>query len=187
VDHQLQWRRFQRPSLAQLTAVAGDQSDRNLDSVRPEVAIGPGGGVASKSNRLCEKSHGQWFKHRRHASHPLSDRHRRRSVGDSGATVAGRQTAWTPTSDLRQVFNAIRNVTRSGALWWMVPRDLVPWGTAWSYVRRWSDDGTWRRLHDALRADVRRADGRDHAAILDSQSVKTVNVADANAASTEPS
>ncbi len=56
-------------------------------------------------------------------------------------------------------------------------RDLVPWGTAWSYFRRWREDGTWQRLHDAVRADVRRAVGRDpqpSAAILDSQSVKTV-------------
>jgi transposase len=82
-----------------------------------------------------------------------------------------------PRADLRQVFNAIRYVTRSGAQWRMVPRDLVPWGTAWSYFRRWREDGSWQRLHDAVRADVRRAAGRDpqpSAAILDSQSVKTV-------------
>jgi putative transposase len=82
-----------------------------------------------------------------------------------------------PRADLRAVLNAIRYVTRSGAQWRMVPRDLVPWGTAWSYFRRWRDDGTWQQLHDHLRADVRRAAGRDpqpSAAILDSQSVKTV-------------
>jgi len=41
----------------------------------------------------------------------------------------------------------------------------------------WRDDGTWQQLHDQLRAEVRRAAGRDpqpSAAILDSQSVKTV-------------
>ena len=82
-----------------------------------------------------------------------------------------------PRADLRAVLNAIRYVTRSGAQWRMVPRDLVPWGTAWSYFRRWRDDGTWQQLHDHLRADVRWAAGRDpqpSAAILDSQSVKTV-------------
>ncbi len=82
-----------------------------------------------------------------------------------------------PRADLRQVVNAIRYVTRSGAQWRMVPHDLVPWGTAWSYFRRWREDGTWQRLHDAVRADVHRAAGRDtqpSAAILDSQSVKTV-------------
>ena len=59
----------------------------------------------------------------------------------------------------------------------MVPHDLVPWGTAWSYFRRWREDGTWQHLHDSVRADVRRDAGRDpqpSAAILDSQSVKTV-------------
>src|ERR671926_28183 len=88
------------------------------------------------------------------------------------ATPRGR-----PRADLRQVLNAIRYVTRSGAQWRMVPRDLVPWGTAWFYFRRWRQDGTWQRLHDTLRAEVRRAAGRDpqpSAGILDSQSVKTV-------------
>src|SRR6267378_3606332 len=82
-----------------------------------------------------------------------------------------------PRADLRAVLNAIRYVTRSGAQWRMVPRDLVPWGTAWSYFRRWRDDGIWQQLHDRLRTEVRRAAGRDpqlSAAILDSQSVKTV-------------
>ena len=82
-----------------------------------------------------------------------------------------------PSADPRAVRNAIRYVTRSGAQWRMIPRDLVPWGTAWSYFRRWRDDGTWQQLHDHLRAHVRRAAGRDahpSAASLDSQSVKTV-------------
>src|SRR6266849_3261394 len=59
----------------------------------------------------------------------------------------------------------------------MSPRDLVPWGTSWSYLRRWRRDGTWQQLRDRLRAEVRRAAGREphpSAAILDSQSVKTV-------------
>jgi transposase len=82
-----------------------------------------------------------------------------------------------PRADLRAVLNAIHYVTRSGAQWRMVPRDLVRWGTAWSYFRRWRDDGTWQQLHDHLRADVRRAACRDpqlSAAIPDSQSVKSV-------------
>jgi transposase len=62
-----------------------------------------------------------------------------------------------PRADLRAVLYAIRDVTRSSAQWRMVPRDLVPWGIAWSYFRRWRNDGTWQQLHDHLRADVRRA------------------------------
>ena len=51
-----------------------------------------------------------------------------------------------PGADLRQVVNAIRYVTRSAAQLRMVPHDLVPWGTAWFYFRRWSEDGTWQHL-----------------------------------------
>ena len=53
-----------------------------------------------------------------------------------------------PRADQRAVLNAIRFVTRSGAQWRMSPRDLVLWSTAWSYFRRWRDDGTWQQLHD---------------------------------------
>ena len=80
------------------------------------------------------------------------------------------------TVDLREVLNAIFYVVRSGCTWRMVPHDLVPWGTAWYYFRRWREDGTWETLHDALRRQVRRKVGREEspsAAILDSQSVKT--------------
>jgi putative transposase len=43
----------------------------------------------------------------------------------------------------------------------------------------WRDDGTWQRIHDRVRADLRRKMGRDKqasAACLDSQSVKTTHV-----------
>jgi transposase len=48
------------------------------------------------------------------------------------------------------------------------------------YFRLWQTDGTWGKLHDRLRADVRRAAGKKpkpSAAIVDSQSVKTTEVA----------
>jgi putative transposase len=80
------------------------------------------------------------------------------------------------TVAMREVLNAIFYVVRSGCTWRMVPHDLAPWGTAWYYFRRWREDGTWERMHDALRGQVRRKVGRQEspsAAILDSQSVKT--------------
>ena len=58
----------------------------------------------------------------------------------------------------------------------MVPHDLVSWGTAWYYFRRWREDGTWETIHEVLRGQVRRQAGRPEspsAAIVDSQSVKT--------------
>ena len=80
------------------------------------------------------------------------------------------------TVDLREVVNAILYVLRSGCPWRMIPHDLPPWGTAWGYFRRWRADGTWERIHEALRPRVREAEGRapiPSAAIIDSQTVKT--------------
>jgi putative transposase len=78
--------------------------------------------------------------------------------------------------DLREVMNGILYVLRSGCSWRMMPHDLPPWGTAWWYFREWREDGTWERIHEALRPKVREAEGKEptpSAAIIDCQSVKT--------------
>jgi transposase len=77
---------------------------------------------------------------------------------------------------LREVLNGIFYYLRTGCQWRALPNDLPPWGTVAGYYRTWRLDGTWKRIHDALRIQVREADGRNaspSAAILDSQSVKT--------------
>ena len=79
------------------------------------------------------------------------------------------------TNDLREVVNAIFYLNRSGCQWDMLPHDLPPRSTVYDYFARWRDDGTWQRIMDALRRDVRRADGREpspSAASIDSQTVK---------------
>ena len=78
--------------------------------------------------------------------------------------------------DLREVVDAVLYLLRTGCSWRLLPNDLPPWGTVHSYYRRWRLDGTWERIHDALREQVRAKAGRQptpSAAILDSQSVKT--------------
>jgi transposase len=78
--------------------------------------------------------------------------------------------------DMRKVLNAIFYVDRTGGQWRALPHDFPPWSTVWSYFRRFRDDGTWERLHTALRERVRVKQGREptpSAAIIDSQSVKT--------------
>ena len=78
--------------------------------------------------------------------------------------------------ELREVVNAILYVLRSGCPWRMLPHDLPPWQTSYKYFRNWIRDGTWERLHESLRPQVREAEGRNpepSAAIIDSQSVKT--------------
>src|SRR3954469_10575286 len=78
--------------------------------------------------------------------------------------------------DVREVVNAIMYFTRTGCQWRNLPHEFPPWGTVHYYHRRWRLDGTWRKVHDALREQLRKAQGREatpSAAILDSQSVKT--------------
>ena len=78
--------------------------------------------------------------------------------------------------DLRAVINGIFYVLRSGGAWRRLPHDFPPWPTVYYYFWRWRGDGTWERLQDTLRTQVREQAGREaspSAAIIDSQSVKT--------------
>lgn len=81
--------------------------------------------------------------------------------------------------DMRQVINAILYILVSGAQWRMLPKDYPKWKSVYHYFRIWRDDGTWQRIHDTLRAEVRRKAGRHKhptAGCLDSQSVKTTSI-----------
>jgi len=76
----------------------------------------------------------------------------------------------------RELVNAIRYELRTGCAWRLLPHDLPKWQTVYWWFRRWMADGTWQRMHDQLREDLRAAAGREDtpsAAIVDSQSVKT--------------
>jgi putative transposase len=80
------------------------------------------------------------------------------------------------SADQREVVNAVLYVARNGTTWRALPHDFPPWKTVYHYFRAWRLDGTWERLHAALRDRVRQAHGRaprPAAAIIDSQSVKT--------------
>jgi transposase len=76
----------------------------------------------------------------------------------------------------RLVLDAILFVVRSGCQWRMVPHDLLPWDAAYRWYRAWIADGTWDRVHDALRDQLRAGLGRDvdpSAAVIDAQSIKS--------------
>jgi putative transposase len=76
------------------------------------------------------------------------------------------------TTDMREVLNAIFYIDRTGCQWRALPHDFPPWSTVWSYFRTWRNDGTWERMHTALREQVRVSMGREStpsAAIIDSQ------------------
>src|SRR3712207_849191 len=80
---------------------------------------------------------------------------------------------------LREILNAIFYIVRSGCAWRLLPHDFPPWKTVHHYFRTWRIDGTWKRMHAALRKRVRVRMGRDpqpSAGVADSQSVKTTGV-----------
>ena len=76
----------------------------------------------------------------------------------------------------REIVNAILYQTRNGGTWRGLPHDLPPYRIAFHYFRAWQKDGTWDKVHDAMRDKVRRQAGKKPkptAGVLDSQSVKT--------------
>ena len=80
---------------------------------------------------------------------------------------------------LREILDAVFYVVRGGCAWRLLPHDFPPWKTVYHYFRLWRIDGTWHRLHEALRRRARVRLGRNpqpSAAIVDSQSVKTTGV-----------
>jgi putative transposase len=80
------------------------------------------------------------------------------------------------TVDIRAVLNTLLYQNRSGCQWDMLPHDLLPRSTVHDYFSRWRDDGTWQKILDALRGQVRAAAGREEtpsAGAIDSQTVKT--------------
>jgi len=80
---------------------------------------------------------------------------------------------------LREILNAIFYIVRSGCAWRLLPHDLPPWKTIHHYFRTWRIDGTWERVHAALRERLRvrmKREPEPSAGVVDSQSVKSTGV-----------
>ncbi len=83
------------------------------------------------------------------------------------------------TVDLREVVNTLFYQARTGCPWDFLPHDLLKKSTVRDYFDAWHQDGTWQKVVDALRAQVRKAKGREEtpsAACIDTQSVKTSEI-----------
>jgi putative transposase len=78
---------------------------------------------------------------------------------------------------LRSVFDALFYLLRTGCPWRYLPASFPPWQTVYYHFRQFCRTGLWTHLWRELRIAERRRVGKDphpSAAIMDSQSVKTV-------------
>src|SRR5256885_4518875 len=83
------------------------------------------------------------------------------------------------TVDLREVVNTLFYQARTGVQWDYLPHDLLPKSTVWDYFVAWQQDGTWQKILDALRGQIRREaarEGTPSAGCIDTQSVKTTEM-----------
>src|SRR5437764_13647931 len=65
------------------------------------------------------------------------------------------------TVDLREVLNTLLYQARTGCQWDYLPHDLLPKSTVWDYFVAWQQDGTWQKIVDTLREQIRAKAGRE--------------------------
>jgi len=77
---------------------------------------------------------------------------------------------------LREVFNGLRWIVRTGAQWRWMPHDLPPWHTVYQQTQRWLRAGVFADIVPDLRAVLRLAEGRAEApsaAIFDARTLQS--------------
>lgn len=77
---------------------------------------------------------------------------------------------------LREVFNGVRWIVRTGAQWRMLPNDLPPWYTVYQQAQRWIAAGVFEDMVHDLRALLRLAKGKKEqpsAAIFDGRTLQS--------------
>src|SRR5690349_14498428 len=63
--------------------------------------------------------------------------------------------------DLREVFNAIRYVVKTGCQWRMLPHDFPDWTVAHQQARRWLHAGVFEEIAHDLRMILRLVEERE--------------------------
>lgn len=77
---------------------------------------------------------------------------------------------------LREVFNGLRWLIRTGAEWRMMPHDLPPWYTIYQQTRRWLTAGAFEAMAQDLRRLLREIEERapePRAVIFDSRTLQS--------------
>jgi putative transposase len=80
---------------------------------------------------------------------------------------------------VREIFNAISYMLKTGCQWRMLPADFPKWQLVYYYFGQWKNDGTLEELNDILRNKLRNQCGKDispSVGLIDSQSIKTTRI-----------
>lgn len=78
--------------------------------------------------------------------------------------------------DLRDVFNAVRYLVRTGGAWRYLPNDLPPWAAVYQQTQRWIKAGAFEAIVHDLRTLLRVAVGRNpepSATIFDARTLQS--------------
>lgn len=81
--------------------------------------------------------------------------------------------------ELRDIWNAIQYLVKTGCQWRMLPKDFAPWPVVYYYYRRWKYSGIIEAILDEMTYRSRKKSGKKgmpSACIIDSQSAKTTAV-----------
>lgn len=87
-----------------------------------------------------------------------------------------REDAPQRAHDMREVFNAIRYVVKTGCQWRMLPHDLPGWTVAYQQARRWMQAGVFEQAAHDLRICLRLIEERNEqpsAMILDGRTLQS--------------
>lgn len=79
--------------------------------------------------------------------------------------------------DLREVFNGLRWIVRTGSPWRYMPNDLPPWHTVYQQSQRWLNAGVFEKMAHDLRLVLRLIAGRKDqpsAAVIDSRTLQSM-------------
>ncbi len=77
---------------------------------------------------------------------------------------------------MREVFNGLRWIMKTGAPWRYMPNDLPPWEVVYQQSQRWIKARVFETMVDDLRTVLRLAEGRNakpSAAVLDSRTIQS--------------